>query len=193
MTVLGLSETIPAVLAFRHLFLVFSCLRLAVRDISWKSGLKWLGFFNSFVVTLTNWCAGNAELQDLERDQALFVAFASGIIKKPWRPSKSLWVLSPPASSAVIYGLVWNLRILWREWESSPGPWQQSRVPCSPRRHFWAEAVSAGFMSSLSLWALWLPALLAGSEARLTISDGTNHNGALKKIWIIDLGRVVSL
>lgn len=90
MTVVGLSETIPAVLAFRHLFLVFSYLRLAVRDISWKSGLKWLGFFNSFVVTLTNWCAGNAELQDLERDQALFVAFASGIIKKPWRPSQSL-------------------------------------------------------------------------------------------------------
>lgn len=37
-------------------------------------------------------------------------------------------------------------------------------------------------LSSLSLWFLWLPVLFAGSEARLTISDGTNHNGALKKI-----------
>lgn len=52
MTVLGLwaaaslSETIPAGLPFKHLFFVFSYLRLAVRDNSGKSGLKWLGFFN---------------------------------------------------------------------------------------------------------------------------------------------------
>lgn len=51
MTVLGLwaegsSETISAVLALKHLFLVLSYLRLAVRDSSWKSGLKLFGFFN---------------------------------------------------------------------------------------------------------------------------------------------------
>lgn len=100
------SETISALLAFKHLFFVFSYLRLAVRDNSWKSGLKWLGSFNSFVITLTNWCAGKAGRGEgwtsgLGRGGASTVCcFCLWNSLKLWRPSKSLSLLSSPASSA---------------------------------------------------------------------------------------------
>lgn len=89
--------------------------------------------------------------------------------------------------------------MLWRELENSSGPWQQSQSALQAREAFLVRGfVSAGFMGNGVLpfflfGFLCLPALFAASEAWLIIFDGTNHYEALKEIWIIDLGRVLSL
>lgn len=88
--------------------------------------------------------------------------------------------------------------MLWSELENSSGPWEQNKSALQPQEAF----LVRGFLSAgvdgercppFLFGFLWLTALFAASEAWLTIFDGTNHNEALQKIWIIDLGRVMSL